>query len=132
LRTARRAAGAHVDVVAMERDVELPELELDAGALLDEPAEPVRDRDAARVDADERDRVELVVPLDDLVRDAGERPAELLLVQQDSMGRAYGRVRHATPFRPHRTGLKGDVPQQHTRSGRTESSTLPGRGRRPA
>jgi hypothetical protein len=61
------------------------------------------------MDADERDRVEVVVPLDDLVRDPRERPAELFLVQQDPVRRAYGRVRHSTPFRPRWTGLKGDV-----------------------
>ena len=70
-------------VVAVEGDVELAERELLAGALLDEPAEALGDRDAARVDADERDRVEVVVALDDLVRDPGERPADRLLVEQD-------------------------------------------------
>ena len=66
---------ADVDVVAVEGDVELAELELDAGALLDEPAQPLRERHAAGVDPDERDRLEIVVSLDDLVRDPGERPS---------------------------------------------------------
>jgi hypothetical protein len=51
---ARRAAGADVDVVAVEGDVELAELELDAGALLDEAAQALRERHAARMDPDER------------------------------------------------------------------------------
>ena len=53
---ARRLAGAHVHVVAVEGDVELAERELLAGALLDQAPQALRDRDAARVDADERDR----------------------------------------------------------------------------
>ena len=56
LRPARRLAGAHVDVVAVKGDVELAERERLAGALLDQPAQPLRERDAARVDADERER----------------------------------------------------------------------------
>ena len=80
---ARRLARAHVHVVAVEGDVDLAEGELLARALLDEPAEALRDRHAARVDADERDRVEVLVALDDLVRDARERPADGLVVEQD-------------------------------------------------
>ena len=76
LRAARRLAGADVHVVAVEGDVELAELELVARALLDQPAEPLRERHAARVDADERDRAEVLVPLDDLVGDARERPPD--------------------------------------------------------
>ena len=55
LRVQGRLAAAHVDVVAVEGDVERPEVDLDAAELLDQPAEAVRERDAARVDADERD-----------------------------------------------------------------------------
>ena len=54
----RRLAAAHEDVVAVEGDVELAEVELDAGALGDQAAQPLRERDAARVDADERDGLE--------------------------------------------------------------------------
>src|SRR6185312_5393789 len=93
----------------------------DAGALLDQPPEPVRERHTARVDADERDSVEVVVALDDLVRDPGECASDLFGVQQDPVRGGRGRVRHSTPFRPRWTGLKGDVPAQHTRSGRTAS-----------
>ena len=69
-----RLAAAHVHVVAVEGDVELAERELLAGALGDQPAQALRERHAALVDADERDLVEVVVPLDDLVRDPRERP----------------------------------------------------------
>src|SRR5438552_15535442 len=99
----------HVHVVAVESDVELAERELLARPLLDESAEALGERDAARVDADQRDRVEVVVALDDLVRDTGERPADALVVEQE-LRRAEnspGRVRHSTPFRPRGTGLKG-------------------------
>ena len=69
LRVQRRPAAADVDVVAVEGDVERPEVDLDAAELLDQAAEAVRQRDASRVDADERDRVEVGVRLDDLVSD---------------------------------------------------------------
>ena len=68
LRVARRLAVADADVVAVEGDVDGADVELDAGALLDEPPEPVRERDATGVDADERDALELGVALDQLVR----------------------------------------------------------------
>jgi hypothetical protein len=79
----RRAAPAHVDVVAVERDVERPDRDLLPRELLDEAAEPVRERNAARVDADEGGAVEIRVPLDDLVGDAGDRPAEGLSVEHE-------------------------------------------------
>ena len=69
LRVDRRLAAADLDVVAVEGDVDGAELDLDAAELLDQPAEPVGEGDAARVDADERDAVELRVRLDDLVSD---------------------------------------------------------------
>ena len=52
----RRLAAAHVDVVAVERDVERPERDLGAGELLDQRPQPLGDGDTARVDADESDR----------------------------------------------------------------------------
>ena len=53
------------------------------GLVGDECPEPARERDAAGVDADERERVEFGVALDELVRDAGERPFERARVEQD-------------------------------------------------
>ena len=75
-------------------------------ALLDQPPQALREWHPAGVDADERDLVEVGVPLDDLVGDPGERPAEGVLVQERLPGGA-GRQRHSTPFRPLWTGLKG-------------------------
>jgi hypothetical protein len=95
-----------VDVVAVERDVELAEVELLVGALLDQPAEALRERDAARVDPDERGGAEVVVPLDDLVRDARERALDACGIEQDPAGRD-GMLLHRTPFRPRWTELKG-------------------------
>src|SRR5919202_1490512 len=45
-----------------------------AGALLDQAAEPLRERNAAGLDPDECDARQVRVALDDLVRDAGQRP----------------------------------------------------------
>src|SRR5579862_137043 len=117
LRPPRSAIGADMDVVAVKGDVELAQRELDPGALLDEPAQALGDRHAARVDTDERDVVEILVPFDDLVRDAAQRPRDRLGVEQKLRRRADGMVRHSTPFRPRWTGLKGRSDAQPTRRG---------------
>src|SRR5207248_6237519 len=59
LRVERRLAAAHLDVVAVEGDVDGAERGRDAGTLLDEPPQSLRERHAAGVDADERDVVEV-------------------------------------------------------------------------
>ena len=71
---------AHVDVVAVEGDVERAEVDLDAAELLDQAAQAVREGNAAGVDADERDRVEVGVRLDDLVGDAMKGALERVCV----------------------------------------------------
>src|SRR5581483_11210548 len=62
---------------------ELAERDLASGEVGDPPAQPLGERDAARVDADERDVVEIRIALDDLVRDPGQRPLDILAVEQD-------------------------------------------------
>ena len=62
------------------------------GALLDQAAQAVGERHAARVDPDERDRVELLVALDDLVRDPRECAA---MASPSSRTRPPGLRRHA-------------------------------------
>ena len=110
LRAARRLASAHVHVVAVEGDVELAELELDPGALLDQSPEAVCERDPARVDADERDRVEILVALDDLVCDPRECAADGFTVEQNPpagcLSAQTGMLMHRSPFRPHWVELK--------------------------
>jgi hypothetical protein len=70
-----------VHVVAVEGDVELPERDLGSGELENAPAQPLGERRAARVDADERDTREVGVPLDDLVRDPRQRLADRIGVE---------------------------------------------------
>jgi hypothetical protein len=96
-----------VDVVAVERDVDLAEVELEVGALLDQPPQPVREWHSAGVDPDERDGVELLVSLDDLVRDPRECAADGLTVEQNPPAGPHGMLVHRSPFRPHGTELKG-------------------------
>ena len=81
------------------------EVDLDAAELLDQPAQPVRERDAARVDADERDGVEVafasMISCGDPVKGAVER------VCVEQFPRSRGSARSiSSPFRPHGTGLK--------------------------
>jgi hypothetical protein len=122
LRVPRRLAPAHLHVVAVEGDVELAERKLDARALGDQAAEPLGERHAAAVDADERDGVQVVVPLDHLVRDARECALDRLSVEDDlpcrhaRLGQRAGRVAGVrpcsvirAPFRPRWTGLKGNA-----------------------
>jgi hypothetical protein len=85
-----RFAAADVDVVAVEGDVQLPERDLRAGELLDALAQPLRERDAARVDADEGDLREVGVALDDLVRDPRQRLRDRVGVEKRSCCRGLG------------------------------------------
>jgi hypothetical protein len=89
---AGRLAGADVDVVAVEGDVELAERDVRARELGDPAAEPLRERDAAGVDADEGDPVELRIALDDLVRDPRQRALDGVGIE-DSLG--FGGLRAA-------------------------------------
>ena len=66
-----------------------PSVRLDAAALGDEPAQPLRERHAAGVDPDEREASEVVVPLDQLVREARERPRQRVRVE--NLARAVAR-----------------------------------------
>src|SRR5712692_3921760 len=90
LRVERRVAAADRDVVPVERDVDGAELDLGAREVLDQATEALGERHPARVDADERDLVELGVALDDLVRNAVERPVERLGVEEHPL--ADGRL----------------------------------------
>jgi hypothetical protein len=70
----RRLPAPHENVVAVERDVDRAELGLDPAPLGDECLEPLRQRDAPRVDPDEGKARDVVVALDQLVREPSERP----------------------------------------------------------
>ena len=83
LRAQRRFAASHLHVVAVEGDVDGAELGCLAGPFLDQTCEPAGERDAPRLDADERNLVELGVRLDDLVSDARERSRERAGVEED-------------------------------------------------
>jgi hypothetical protein len=89
----RRTGATGVDVVAVKGDIESPERDLPARELRDQAAETLCQGDASRVDADERGAVEVGVPLDDLVRDAGDGAPERLSVQ-DELLRLCGRSHH--------------------------------------
>jgi hypothetical protein len=97
----RRLAAADVDVVPMEGDVELAEGDLGSAQLRDPAAQPLGERNAARVDADERDAAEVGVALDDLVRDPRQRAFDRLGVENGLRFRgvrAYGALRALLTF----------------------------------
>ena len=56
-------------------------------ALFDQPCKPLGERHAACLDADEGDVAEVGIRLDDLVRDARERPRERVTVEEVLPGR---------------------------------------------
>jgi len=94
-------ARADVDVVAVEGDVELSERDLGPREVGDPPPQPLRERDAARVDPDERDPLEVRVALDDLVRDPRQRALDRLGVEDRLRCgglRAYGALRALLTF----------------------------------
>ena len=72
-----RRDGPQPDVVAVEGDVEHADRGLDVLERGDRGRDPAGEGDAAGVEADEDDVVGAVVALDDLVRDPGQRPAEV-------------------------------------------------------
>ncbi len=88
----------------MEGDVDRAELDLLPAPLLDQRREPLGERDAARVDADQGDAAEVVVALDDLVRDPREGALEALGVEQCLDREAVGDVRVHSHFL---SGLSG-------------------------
>ena len=95
-------------VVAVEGDVDGAELDLIPAPLLDQAGQPLGDRDAAGVNPDQREPAEVVVALDDLVRDPRERALEAFGVQQVLTAVRSGEcVLIPLPFRPLWTGLKG-------------------------
>src|SRR5262245_44220451 len=78
LRVTRCVAAADLDVVAVEGDVHGSQRGFRARALLDEPAQTMRERHAARLDPDECYAAEIWIAFDDLVRNAGERSLETI------------------------------------------------------
>ena len=92
-----------------------------AGALGDQPAQPLGDRDAAAVDADQSQPLEILGLLDQLVRDPGQGALDRLGIEDDLPDRTTGRTQStypvvglipagsviSSPFRPLWTGLKG-------------------------
>jgi hypothetical protein len=90
LRMSRGLAAAYVDVVAVEGDVELAEGDLRAAQLLDPRAQPLRERHAAGVDANEREARKIGVALDDLVRDPRQRLRDRVDVENRSRCRGLG------------------------------------------
>ena len=76
----------------MERDIHGAEQGLEAAPLGDEVAQPARKRDAARVDADEREARDVVVPLDQLVRESRERARQGVRIENLAPRRGRGRA----------------------------------------
>ena len=98
---ARRTTSADLDVVAIEGDVDGAEVRSRAGPLLDQPSQTMRERDAARLDADERDSRQIGIRLDDLVRDSRQRPAQSVGIEENPPRRSL----HGT----HRVGSVGGL-----------------------
>ena len=81
--------GAH-QVVAVERDVERAGRNLVLVDLADRVRQAPGQRHAARADADERERLEPAIALEDLVRDARQRPLDPHRVHYDRHGDTIG------------------------------------------
>ncbi len=97
--------GDQRQVVAVEGDVERANRDLGALVLEDRRRQPVGERDAAALDADQREPLGAGLLLHDLVRDAGDRAADVLVGHDPAAG--------------HRRGLR-------RRRRRTEQVLLPG------
>ncbi len=95
-----RVDRARRDVVAVERDVDVPERDVLVEQVADELVQAGGEMRAAAVDAHEGDGAAAVL-LDHLMRDAHERTADVVLVENDLL---FGQT---VPSWPHGTGLKG-------------------------
>jgi murein DD-endopeptidase MepM/ murein hydrolase activator NlpD len=73
-------------VVAIEGDVDRAEWDLDALIRADGIADPCSQSVAARADADDREKSEIAIALDDLVRDPRDGPADI--VRREQRGRS--------------------------------------------
>jgi hypothetical protein len=89
------------DVVAVEGDVEVAERHLLVEQIAHQPVQAGGEVRAAAVDADERHGLPGVL-LHDLMRDAHERPPDVVLVEDD-----LRKVHPHVPSWPRRTWLKG-------------------------
>jgi hypothetical protein len=114
--------GAEADVIAVERDVQDPDRDLDpfdlgdlAGQAEGEVVTPVGDPD--------EDQSLGPLPLDDLVGDPRERPSHVVGAQDPAHQRTPPRAGEEArrlcrigwlPSRPHGTGLKGEVRSEDT------------------
>jgi hypothetical protein len=76
------ASATHMEIIAMEGDVDRAERDLDVGEVRDQTSETLGQGHTSRMDADECDSIEIIVALDDLVRDARRRPAQRLSIEQ--------------------------------------------------
>ena len=70
-------------IVAVERDVERAERQIDALVAADGFVQPGGDEIAARADTDEREGGKIAVPFDDLVRDARDGSADVVGREDD-------------------------------------------------
>ena len=92
LRMERRLAASHLHVVAIEGDVDHAEIDDVTGALGNQRAQPLGDRNAAGLNAYERETLEVVGLLDQFVRDARDRAIDRLGVENDLSRRAAGGI----------------------------------------
>jgi hypothetical protein len=116
LRCERRLAPTDGDVVAVEGDVDGAERGSDSGALLNQARQPPRERDAAGLDPDERDVLELGVALDDLVGDSRKGPRQPVGVEEGLplylAGSAGGEAATARPWRGGARRAGGRTPRR--------------------
>jgi len=96
------------DVITVEGDVDRPDGGTGTRELVDQRAQPLRERNTACVQSDQRHRRGIGVVLDDLVRDARDGPAALVFVDQDP-GTHRSRPALRCSRNPRRTIRRGRV-----------------------
>src|SRR5204863_5480533 len=70
-------------IVAIERDIERAERQVDAFVTADRFLEPRGDEITARANADERESGKIAIPFDDLMRDPSDRSADVIGREDD-------------------------------------------------
>src|SRR5690606_40555772 len=96
---------------AVERDVERSDGDLDALGAGDPLTDPAGEVDAAGGDPEEHQLFGALVALEDLVRDAGQRPVDVGSIENGTGGRVVRRRGHRpqTSFSASRDGSLKDV-----------------------
>jgi hypothetical protein len=93
-----------MDVIAIQRDIQLAERDAGAFELVNGVLQTLGERYAARTEPYEDQVIDAMVAFDDLMRQTRHGASDIVAAEQPLLAR---RVQRRPPSRPHGTALKG-------------------------